>query len=204
MPIVTASAGAPLPEYPDRRWYKVIAPVGKYACKVTLLSTVFRGFWTHWIKDEHNPKGKVVPCGPEGACGLCKRGNALRWTGYQAAFSWQFKDPRVVAFTEAAARQIQPVFLKFGNLRGHTLTLKREQPWPNAPVLVTFHGQEEAEKVPADFDIMPSLNRMWGLSPNFKHRIGGAGEGHNRIDRHPDNPAALDRPRWNRDGEEVA
>jgi hypothetical protein len=164
MPISTTCLGASLPEYPDKRWYKVIAPQGKLPCKVTLLANCFTGFWTHWIKDHSNPKGKVVPCAGQVDCPMCRAGYGIRWTGYSAAYSWQYKEPRVVAITEAAGRQLIAVYQRYGSLRGQTITLQRKDAWLNAPVVVTFHGHEKADLVPAEFDIMPSLNRMWGAT----------------------------------------
>lgn len=197
-------AGAPLPERPNRRWWKVIAPQGKVPLTVTILDDQWVGFWTHWIQDRWNPKGRVVQCEGHADCPFCKAAKPIRWTGYAAAVVHHPREDRVLALTEGAARDLKPQLENRGSLRGLTVVLQRHLPHPNAPVHAKVVAEVSEDKLPPAFDIMPSLMRMWGLSPAFKPRGWGEVGNKRRIDDDPNDPAAFDRRQEAQDEGEVA
>lgn len=204
MPHEGRGNGAPLPAEPNKRWWKVIAPKGKTALKATILDDDWIAFWTHWVHNELNPKGRVVLCDGEQNCRLCKDGFGLRWTAYAAAKTWYPDALHVLAITEAAARTLRLERDKRGTLRGLVVILQRMLPHNNAPVHVSVCGMDAPENVPPSFDVMPSLLRMWGLSPRFKPRAWGVESAADRLAIDPNSPEALIRRQQGQRGGDVA
>lgn len=197
-------AGAPLPDRPSKRWWKVIAPQGRVPLRGTILDDVWVGFWTHWIQDRYNPKGRVVQCEEHEACPFCKSAKPLRWTGYVAAMMENPKEDRVLALSEGAARDLKRELDNRGSLRGLQVVLQRFLPHPNAPVHVKVVGVLAPDGTPPTFDIIPSLMRMWGLSPNFRPRGWGEVGNKRRIDNDPNSQDAFERRQEGERGGSVA
>lgn len=160
--------GAPLPSKTEKRWWKIIAPIDHVPLAVTFLSETFQGFYVHYIPEIN----KNLPCPRSANCFMCKRGSVPRWSGYAACWSTNHKDAKIVALTEYAARQLLPWLTERKTLRGAQAILQRHPQHggvrkKNDPVRVTFKGMTDGAKLPAAFDVLHSLERMWGCNLAF-------------------------------------
>lgn len=160
--------GIPLPATKEKWWWKVVAPIGHLPLAVTFLGRSFNGFTVHYV-EEFN---KNVPCSESAACFMCRRGKQPRWCGYAPCYSTNHRAEKIVALTEGAAHQLLDTLERYGSLRGVQAVLQRVPPHDgkrkkNDPVKVTIKGRVDGEKLPAAFDVLPSLEKMWGCNLAF-------------------------------------
>lgn len=183
--------GIPLPSTKEKWWWKVVAPIDHTPLAVTFLGDSFRGFWIHYMEEIN----KNLPCTQTKDCHQCRRGRQPRWAGYAACYSGNHRDSKIVALTEGAARQLLPLLVEHKGLRGVQVILQRKAPHDgkrkrNDPVNVTYKGRVSGEKLPAAFDVLPSLEKMWGVNLAFflqEHpdlATIGAGPGEVQLDEH--------------------
>lgn len=161
--------GAPLPPPQEKPWWKVIAPVNQGVLGVTILDDTWTGYPLHYMLDLN----KNLPCAKPNHCWMCHRGSVARWSGY---LSVQRNHPpafKILALTPFAAFQLKPVLEKRGTLRGLMVDLQRRPqhanaaPKKNDPVWVKFKGYKNEETLPPAFDVLNSLERMWGCNLAF-------------------------------------
>lgn len=140
-----------------RQWHKVIAPRGTHPLTVLLLGERILGVLTHYLDDG---KGRTVPC--EGAdCRLCLAGLSRRWKGYCACVDLIAREFAVVEISEGAARSIEANPWAKHGLRGLELRLQRLKTHRNAPVYATLCRHGSGSPIPAAFDPVPHLMRLW-------------------------------------------
>ncbi len=156
----------PLAELPEdrsfhREWFKIVSPRRMVPIQVGLLSQDFTGIWTHFC----NHANRTVPCVGEAHCDRCQVGLHRRWKGYIAAILSTTRQPVIVELTEGAARAIRNDPLYKSGLRGCILTLQRKKPHKTAPVFADLQGPIPGANVPPDFDVLPSLERLWQCKP---------------------------------------
>lgn len=167
--------GAPIPREGQERWWKVYGPEENNVLRLVLLAPTFTGLWTHW-------SGAVLRCEESPDCPFCQSQMPNRWTGYIAAYSFTHKEEIVAALTQAAANELVPVLERGESLRGLSVELFRKRPVagkkqkPNARVYCRILGREPEEKCPGEFEIISSLNRLFGMNARFI-----AGEGTKRV-----------------------
>jgi hypothetical protein len=155
--------GAPIPREGQERWWKVYGPEDDKVLRMVFLAPTFTGRWTHW-------DGAVQSCEESPDCPFCKAGSPPRWTGYIAAYSFTHKDEIVAALTRAACEDLIPILERGESLRGLTVELFRKRPpqgkktKPNARVYCRVIGREPEEKCPQPFEIVSSLNRLFGMN----------------------------------------
>lgn len=165
--MVQVAPGAPLPEEPRKRWYRVESPKGSERKRVTLLDECWTGFWVHW-------DGCVVPCSNNHECRLCRQGNGNRWQAYMAAWDLVVHRRFVLALSEGAARTLLNHRRGETGLRGLSIEITRKFPLKaNSALLIKVLGYQNPQEVFAPHPIMDSLNRLFGLNEQYIAR-GGA------------------------------
>lgn len=155
--------GAPLPFESGKRWWKIRAPRGEEKLTAVLLSDGFVGCWSHWV-------GRTVPCSETPECEFCRAHQPMRWTGYMPAVVRELSAwvQYVLALTEGAARYLCRVEEQWSGLRGLNVTFQRKATKNdggikvNDPVMVKVHHKEDLDKIPAPFDVVGSVTRLYG------------------------------------------
>lgn len=156
-----ATLGAPLPPDPDRRFYKCIHPKMEQVLKVTLLADTFRGEWTHW-------RGRPFLCYRCKDCWGCQQRMPNRWNGYIACWDHGEHRRRVLQLSEGAARQLLPLKVEYGGLRGCCVELRRADPRKeNSPVIVKLLHRQEPGELMKEHPIDDSLNHIWGINEDW-------------------------------------
>ena len=164
--VAHVNPGAPLPEEPGKRWWKIIAPKGTTPLMVMFLSDSFEGYWTHWIPSGQGHNGFTLPCTRTFQCPYCKpeEPHGSRWTGYAPVWSQNDRDTKILAIAEGMARQLLPIITRRGTLRGVVVELRRKPGKVNNPVTVAVKEERDPKKVMPAFDIYDSLSRLWGIN----------------------------------------
>ena len=175
--------GVPLPPLEEKPWWKVIAPIGQNVLGVTFLDECWIGYPMHYVEEIN----KNLPCTQNRDCFMCRRGRVPRWSGYAAVHSANHRAEKILALTQWAAAQLLPYIERRGTLRGLVVDFQRRPAKQdglakrNDKVHVTVKGVKNAEILPPAFNVLPSLEKMWGCnlaffsqqSPNFA-RLGEA------------------------------
>lgn len=160
-------AFADLPERRSlvRQWRKVYGPRGLKRLHVKTLSDDVLAVWTHYDTSIN----RVRPC--EGLkCPFCLQGLGRRYLAYAAALRADTNEPCIVEITEGAARKLREMGLLPGKLRGYSLTLFRLKDYVNAPVQVEAL-KLALQNLPAPFDVLPSLLRLWGWNDGHQGEL---------------------------------
>lgn len=155
------SVEAHLPERgPMSRQYKMVyGPLGTLPLRIVCLSNTLTKRYTHYDPTLR----KNVPCQGEEECTYCKRHHERRFKAFVAAVRCDTKEVCVAEVTEHAVNCLLDAKVNITKLRGMVFTLKREKKHRNAPVWVlNVEKHKKPENLPADFDPVPYLHRLWG------------------------------------------
>lgn len=115
--------------------------------------------WKHYVE------GVSYPCPRDRSCPYCIKHLSPRWMAYLSGFDPISGRACLIELTAGAfhsCKELQDVNF---NLRGKFIKLTRKGRAPNAPVIAKVEEAPpyaKAWKIPAAFDIVGSLLRMWG------------------------------------------
>lgn len=151
--------GAPRPTNSQERWYKIVGPKGTVRMTAFLLDSGYYGCWSHWV-------GRQMECRMSADCALCQRGEPVRWNGYIAAQVETDKgwEDVILALSDNAAKELDEQVPKWEGMRGLVITLKRDPGKVNGRVHVKVEKKAPVGKIPEPFDVISSLQRMWGVN----------------------------------------
>lgn len=144
--------------------------------KTGYLSVVILG--TTWLYGESHfitkPVPKSYPCIGEADCNLCQARIGKRPKGWIAAYDCEGAQPIVLEATDGALDQLKAYVQECpGPWRGLYFRLRRKKSKdgttsPTSPVEVFGISRTKEEnllKLPAQFDILPHLENLWGYLP---------------------------------------
>jgi hypothetical protein len=114
--------------------------------------------------DTHRKSGETIPCPGREECKECRNRAGIIWKGYAPVHVWdsvsRLWHPFVLELTESLEEELRP-----RDLVGEVWRLARIGPGhKNDPVTGEFIERREGNKVPAAFDIVPVLLRMYHVS----------------------------------------
>lgn len=162
---MVATRGAPLPQDGNRRWWKVYNVPVEGELTGICLSPIWDGHWSHW------DGVRSYRCTETDGCEGCNVGHAHRWTGYLAFYERYAREGEcVAAITPGACLYLQRLVVEKGfDLRGLELRFSRRapakggKPAKNAPVSVEIIRRHVLKDTRTEFDVFPSVLRMWGI-----------------------------------------
>lgn len=139
------------PTLPLRR-----VPASGKVCGI-VTTRVLREIWTHYHR------GRTVGC-TRPHCPGCNSNAAQRYEGYIGLYSSASKFHCIFGLTVGAVRQISDQLGRLENLRGLCITLSRSSKKPNARIAVKCeHMLSDTSALPADFEVLEHLQRIWGV-----------------------------------------
>jgi hypothetical protein len=164
LPVQTLPRAVPLPPPMQADYVRLSYPGREGPLHVVAVGQAVQGFLTHWYEN------RAVPCrAPEAPCWLCDGGFQPRWNGYLNVIALPTRRRRILCITEGAFRHSRSLLENDGKLRGLAIKAERMGDKKNAPVRITVGQARDNVVLPADWDILGSLCRIWGLVPSFFH-----------------------------------
>lgn len=156
------------PTLPLRR----VPTSGKIAGVITTREV--REVWTHFHR------GRTVGC-TKPNCPGCRASAAMRYEGYIGLYSPSAKSHVILGLTVGAVRQIVDQIGRLDSIRGLVIAATRKSKKPNARIVLECGlVYPDMSALPASFEVLEHLERIWGVehaeevrfAPNaedFKH-----------------------------------
>lgn len=168
-----APRGAPLPRDGERRWYKVYSVPQTDALHFICLSPIWDGHWSHW------DGVRAYRCTEIEGCEGCRIGHQHRWTGYLAGMELgRRRGEMVAALTPGACLYIDKRVIQHKlDLRGiemRATRMKRKEDSiaaKNAAVSVELIRRHPLATLAPEFEVLPSVLRMWGIHHQHNARL---------------------------------
>lgn len=179
IPIDRVDFEAPLPP-PDTSYVRIVTPLVGVPCRMLIVGRIAVSVLTHWLPDDKmKGGGRTVPHQvPDDTCPHCvERNQKPRYHAYLACW-WRDTGRFYLADLSMSAIHSCPnLDPESGfNLRGLTLIMRRSGVSRNSPVVADLDGPRIGDAVcKPDFEVVPVLRRLWGLSPGERWRT-SAGE----------------------------
>lgn len=151
----------PLPTGPGslaRQWFRVLRATVNRPVNVVILGNKLFGLSLHYDANG----GGTLPCLGDRDCKLCQMFHR-RWKGYVAARYAHSLQCCVLEVTEACARAMGDNPSASNGLRGLLANLYRKGKAPNSPVHCKLERYGNTDKLPPAFDVVPHLERLYGL-----------------------------------------
>lgn len=171
------SFGASMPD-PTSRYIYILTPKPGSPLLLVALGHRAVSVLTHWYADDKlQGGGRTVPhTRPDDTCPICvERGQRPRWHAYLACWSVRTSRYCLADITTHAAQTCPSLDPASGvDLRGYGLTLSRIGRSSNSPVKAVLDEVKQPERnLPAAFEVVPALMRLWGMTSSEFWRTDG-------------------------------
>lgn len=145
-----------------RRWLPVWGPPVSGQYLATLLADDLVQIVCHW-------SGRLFPCPGPSRCLDCQQGKEPHFMGFMPAIVGSpVNDHAVLRLTPYASDDLLALRLeREGRLRGVRLKMWRKSESTKARVRLTEDGVSDARKLPAAWDVIPHLRRLWGCPEGY-------------------------------------
>lgn len=151
----------------------VVSAKARAILEVVLLDTQAMNAEVHFDRSigQH---GRDVPCVGMPACCYCRINRVPDPKSYHAAALLGNLRPVVLQLSDGGSLDLERLVAQVGDWRGLILRVERADARKESRVKVTAKGRFDGKGLPGAFDVVPVLERIWGMaerapSPTILH-----------------------------------
>lgn len=154
--------GDPMPGGMDAPIVRVSYPRPGKPLEGVIVSATWVQIATHWDTSSGGRSARTVVCHHPEPCVHCEGNQPQKWHAYVGFQLFQFTIPMIVSLTKKGATSLARASGDPESFRGITLILKRTTDHPNSPILAEPSPKRWLQRLPDDFDLLPSLRAIYG------------------------------------------
>ncbi len=140
----------------------IYSPLPGAILEVVLLDSLVLHREMHFDRNI-GPFGAPVPCMGLPSCSYCCANLGKRPRCFLACALLGTLKPGVLQLSDGGAEDLRLIVQRLADWRGLTLSITRRDKRRNARQVVASKGRFDGERLPPTFNVIPVLERIWGM-----------------------------------------